>query len=84
MNDSAIGLVARHEEDDLVHIRDLVVLRMTQAYRKEEEVKEERKWQDEIDELKIQLEREVKLRKTAEEQLNEKKTGKFSFFSKKE
>jgi len=32
LNDSAIGLNSRYEEEDLVHIRDLVLLRMTQAF----------------------------------------------------
>lgn len=31
LNDSAIGFNARHEEEDLQHIRDLVLLRMMQV-----------------------------------------------------
>jgi len=34
VNDSAIGLVLRHKEQDLQHIKDLVLLRMEQAYPK--------------------------------------------------
>lgn len=32
LNDSAIGLNARYEDEDLLHIRDLVLFRMTQAF----------------------------------------------------
>ena len=31
LNDSAIGLNARYEDEDLLHLRDLVVFRMTQV-----------------------------------------------------
>jgi hypothetical protein len=32
LNDSAIGLNARYEDEDLLHIRDLVLFRMTQVW----------------------------------------------------
>eukprot|EP01119_Soliformovum_irregulare_P003620 TRINITY_DN1437_c0_g1_i5.p2 TRINITY_DN1437_c0_g1~~TRINITY_DN1437_c0_g1_i5.p2 ORF type:complete len:220 (+),score=46.42 TRINITY_DN1437_c0_g1_i5:512-1171(+) len=32
LNDSAIGLVARHIQEDLAHIRDLVMLKLAEAY----------------------------------------------------
>ena len=34
MNDSAIGLVERHAEEDLQHIKDLVLHRMEQLFAK--------------------------------------------------
>src|SRR5437870_4734697 len=85
VNDSAIGLVTRHEEEDMKHIKELVLLRMSQSFppkssSEENKSKEEQndesavqQLKEEVLQLKMQLERQSKETKTLKEELEEKK-----------
>lgn len=73
----------RHQEEDMKHIKDLVMLRLTQAYPDKEQKEEKeakvtntkeklKNLEEEVTTLKIQLEKVLREKKALEEQLAEK------------
>jgi len=80
LNDTAIGLVHKYEEEDMMQIRDIVITRMDEAYPAEtqksagEEVKEDKemiKWlQDQLSLSNATLSREREEKKELQNKLN--------------
>jgi len=61
LNDTAIGLVHKYEKEDMLHIRDIVLMRMKEAFPDEEKPSvEDAKWlRDQLAQANSTIERET-------------------------
>jgi len=90
LNDTAIGLVHKYEQEDMGFIRDIVMVRMAEAYppkddkgKTKETISEDlTSLKSEIEQLKAQLKREKEEHETIKHKLEEKKKKKKGLFSK--